>query len=110
MPSPAGSAPGYSGRAGAATVGETISREGEMTIRVALVTGAAQGIGQAIALRFLRDGLAVVATDVKADGLAELGRQEGAGERVHTIEQDVTDDEAPRRAVREAVERFGRLD
>jgi NAD(P)-dependent dehydrogenase (short-subunit alcohol dehydrogenase family) len=80
------------------------------TRRVALVTGAAQGIGQAIALRFLRDGVAVVATDVKGAGLADTARQSNSPDLIHTLEQDVSGAEAPRQAVQAAIDRFGRLD
>jgi NAD(P)-dependent dehydrogenase (short-subunit alcohol dehydrogenase family) len=45
-----------------------------------------------------------------ADGLAELEKQTAGNELVHTIEQDVRADDAPARAVRAAIDRFGRLD
>ncbi|HEY9532093.1 MAG TPA: SDR family NAD(P)-dependent oxidoreductase, partial [Burkholderiales bacterium] len=48
------------------------------SMQVVLVTGAAQGIGRAIADRFLRDGFCVVAIDRNAAGLQSFGR----GERV----------------------------
>ena len=40
--------------------------------RLALVTGAASGIGKAISERFVADGFRVLATDIDADGLAHL--------------------------------------
>lgn len=77
-------------------------------MQVALITGAAQGIGRAVADRFLRDGFALVAVDRNADGLEALAKV--APERVAIAPLDVTADEAPARAVALAVERFGRLD
>ena len=43
--------------------------------RTALVTGAARGIGRAIARRLAREGAAIVAVDTQADGLESLGRE-----------------------------------
>ncbi|MEM6304700.1 MAG: SDR family oxidoreductase [Pseudomonadota bacterium] len=45
--------------------------------RVAVVTGAAGGLGRAITSRLLSDGLSVVGLDIAADGLAEMEAQEG---------------------------------
>ena len=58
--------------------------------RVALVTGAAQGIGQAIALELARRGAVVIATDLNLprETVAKIGR--GA----HGIQLDVTQEEA----------------
>ncbi len=73
--------------------------------RVALVTGAARGIGRAVAARFLAGGWAVVANDVVGDagGL-------GPAERVAFAVGDVGDEAAVRGVVGAAVARFGRLD
>lgn len=56
--------------------------------RLALVTGAASGIGRAITERFVTDGMRVLATDVNLDGLAAL--QGELGEAVVTRACDVT--------------------
>ena len=71
---------------------------------VVLVTGAAQGIGRAIAERFLKDGFSVVAVDRNREGLNSL---QGS---VAVAEIDVTAPEAPARAIGLAKEKFGRLD
>jgi len=71
---------------------------------VVLVTGAAQGIGRAVAERFLKDGYSVVAIDRNGEALRSL---EG---HVAVAELDVTATEAPAKAVALATERFGRLD
>lgn len=56
--------------------------------RLALVTGAASGIGRAITERFVADGMRVLATDVNADGLATLA--DSLGDAVVTAHHDVT--------------------
>ena len=53
-----------------------------LTGRIALVTGAAQGIGRGIALRLAEEGLAVALADINGPGVdtaaAEIHRQTGA--------------------------------
>ena len=70
--------------------------------KIALVTGAGQGIGRAIAERFLKDGFSVVAVDRNQAGLDTL--------KATSMVLDVTADDAPARAIALAKERFGRLD
>jgi NAD(P)-dependent dehydrogenase (short-subunit alcohol dehydrogenase family) len=81
--------------------------------RVALVTGGAGGIGQAVARQLLQEGACVVLADLDAEALdqarAELRRQFGAdsisGEKV-----DVTDEAAVQAALDRAVQSYGGLD
>jgi len=56
--------------------------------KTAFVTAAGQGIGQATALAFAREGARVLATDVNAEALAALGRM---SDRIETRPLDVTD-------------------
>jgi 3-oxoacyl-[acyl-carrier protein] reductase len=77
-------------------------------MQVVLVTGAAQGIGRAIAERFLRDGFSLVAVDRKAEGLQSLAQS--VPQRIATAMLDVTAPDAPAKAVALAQQRFGRLD
>jgi meso-butanediol dehydrogenase/(S,S)-butanediol dehydrogenase/diacetyl reductase len=79
--------------------------------KVALVTGAASGIGRATALRLASEGARVFATDINDAALAETvtAIEAGGGEAVaHRL--DVADPAACRDAVAAAVARFGQLD
>lgn len=81
--------------------------------RVALVTGAAGGIGRAIVHGLLAQGLAVAAVDRTAEGLAELTReaeQRQRGANLLTIEADLADDAAIAEIVAKARARFGTID
>ena len=77
----------------------------------ALVTGAASGIGRAIALRYARDGFRVVVSDVdEAGGQGTVQQiEEGGGEALF-VPADVSDPAACEALVAEAVRAFGRLD
>jgi len=81
--------------------------------RVALVTGAAGGIGRALVGGLLAQGLKVAAVDRTAEGLAELTkaaeeRQQGAN--LLTIEADLARDESIAEIVAKARARFGTID
>jgi NAD(P)-dependent dehydrogenase (short-subunit alcohol dehydrogenase family) len=79
--------------------------------KVAVVTGAASGIGRATALLFAEQGAAVMAADVDDAGgeetAARIARAGGAARFVHT---DVGDPEAVERMVATTTRAFGRLD
>ena len=79
--------------------------------KVALVTGAAQGIGRTIAERFAAEGAAVVIFDINGDEAARTAHALSAqGQTVEAVGGDVAVRDDVRCAVGVCVERFGQLD
>ena len=79
--------------------------------RVALVTGGSGGIGRGIAARLAAEGATVAVAARRAEGCQETVRQiEAAGGRAEFTVLDVTGAEAVEGWVRDAAERFGRID
>jgi 3-oxoacyl-[acyl-carrier protein] reductase len=76
--------------------------------RVALVTGAARGIGLAIASGLIQRGASVALVDIDARALQEAGL--ALGEGAATAEADVSRPAEVARAMERTVERFGALD
>ncbi|HYX79869.1 MAG TPA: SDR family NAD(P)-dependent oxidoreductase, partial [Actinomycetota bacterium] len=75
--------------------------------KVALVTGAASGMGREICVRFAEEGARIAALDVDERGLDET---EAAVPDAATFVADVADEEQVRGAVDGAAERIGALD
>ena len=84
--------------------GATMS--GRIEGKIALVVGAAQGIGEAIAKRFVEEGARVVIADV-LDEVGQVTAKRLGGTYVHT---DISDFEAAKQAVEVAVQNYGSLD
>ena len=78
--------------------------------KVAVVTGAASGIGHASLLRFLREGARVVANDIRTAELEEAVAAAQAEGEVVAKGGDVTQAETNAALVETACERFGQLD
>lgn len=76
--------------------------------QVAVVTGAARGIGAAIAGTLHRDGAQVIAVDIPAAGeqLAAVANEVGGT----ALQLDITDDDAAERILAHAEQHYGRLD
>jgi 3-oxoacyl-[acyl-carrier protein] reductase len=79
--------------------------------RLAVVTGAARGIGRAIVLALLKEGRQVVGIDINAEQLAELENiVKDAGFSVVTKCLDITDTQALVETIESIVSEFGSLD
>ena len=80
--------------------------------KVALVTGAARGIGKQIALKFAEEGADIAFTDLVIDELGEQTKKEleEKGARVLAIASNAADFEQAHQAVQQVVDTFGHLD
>jgi len=79
--------------------------------KVAIVTGAAQGIGRAVAERLAREGMAVTVSDIAAARAKETAAAiEAAGGRAHAIAADVANAQSVQQLVDQTVATFGRVD
>src|SRR2546421_9564939 len=79
--------------------------------KVAIVTGAASGIGKATAINFAREGARVMCADINVDGAQATARQiaDTSGE-AESIRADVSLEEDVQAMIAETVKRWGRLD
>jgi NAD(P)-dependent dehydrogenase (short-subunit alcohol dehydrogenase family) len=78
--------------------------------RVAIVTGAASGIGRAIALGYAREGAQVTVADRDTAAAKETVRMAPDGAQLRAVTADITQPDQVRRMVAATVEAFGRLD
>jgi rhamnulose-1-phosphate aldolase len=78
--------------------------------RIALVTGAASGIGKAIATRFAADGACVVIADLSLENAQKVATELGGPDVAIGVQADVTDEAQITAAIQEAVLAFGGLD
>jgi 3-oxoacyl-[acyl-carrier protein] reductase len=79
--------------------------------RVAFVTGAAQGIGRAIALALAEDGADLVLGDLNLEKLAATAREvEGLGRKALALHLDVSSSDSVQAAVAKTLETWGKID
>jgi len=82
-----------------------------MTIKgIAIITGAGSGIGKATSLALLKAGYAVVLAGRRAELLAQVAEECGAGDRALAVETDVADPDAVKALFARTLSVFGRLD
>ncbi len=77
--------------------------------RVAIVTGAARGLGRIYALRLAKEGAKVVVADI-LDGKETVDAVAAQGGEALYVNTDVTSEQSTQEMARKVVERFGRID
>ncbi len=84
---------------------------GQLDGQIALVTGAARGIGQAIALKLAADGAELALCDLKAEWLEETAvKVKELGKRVECYSVDVSSGDAVNETVKAVEKDFGQID
>jgi 3-oxoacyl-[acyl-carrier protein] reductase len=79
--------------------------------KVAVVTGAAQGIGRAVALGMGREGAKVVLADLQSEKAQSVANElEGLGAQALALEVNVASESSVKRMAKSVFERFGRVD
>ena len=83
----------------------------ELTGKIALVTGAAQGIGKAVTLLLARHGADVIVADVNLEKAEETAREvQSLGQQSMAVKLDVTRLQDVEATVETALQRFGKID
>ena len=84
---------------------------GNLQGRIALVTGAAQGIGRAIALELSRAGATLALADINEVKLAQVAAEiEAAGGQAAIFKIDVSNEESIHAGAKAVLERFGKVE
>ena len=84
---------------------------GELDGKIALITGAAQGIGRSVAEFFAADGAAVMLADIQGDKVVEVAAGLTAkGHNVDSVQTDVSSAVSTAEMVEHTPKRFGRVD
>ena len=78
--------------------------------KVAIVTGAASGIGKDIAMLFAREGARVVIADLNQKGADAVAAELGGAKRAIGVAVDVTNEAQTEACIAKTIEAFGRLD
>jgi len=86
-------------------------RRGRLVDKVAVITGAASGIGKEIAIAFAREGAKVVIANLGQKAAEETASEiDPLGQRALGVAMDVSDEEQVEAGIARAIETFGRLD
>ncbi|MFC3052102.1 glucose 1-dehydrogenase [Kordiimonas pumila] len=76
--------------------------------KIAIVTGAASGIGRATAITFAREGASVAVSDINSEGA--YATAQNIGDQAIPVSLDVTSEQSWADAVSQTINRFGRVD
>ena len=84
---------------------------GKLDERVAVVSGAGRGIGEAITTRFAAEGAQVVVADINSENAGRIAEAiTSDGDVAYAVAMDLGDGDSIRDAIRTTVSTFGRLD
>ena len=84
---------------------------GRVHNQIAIVTGAAKGLGQSISYRLAKEGAKLVLADIDIAKLKETGKViENEGGQVIAVECDVTEEEQTQNLIQTAMDEFGQID
>ncbi|MCI2031680.1 SDR family NAD(P)-dependent oxidoreductase [Limosilactobacillus sp.] len=84
---------------------------GKLDNKVAIITGASQGMGASHAKLFLKEGAKVVITDINAEkGQAFAKELDPTGDKVIFVKQDVSNEDDWQNVVKETIDHFGKID
>jgi 3-oxoacyl-[acyl-carrier protein] reductase len=84
---------------------------GRLQDKIAIITGAGQGIGRAYALRFAEEGAKVAVADINDSNAEQVAKEiEAAGGEAIAVKVDVADEESTKAMAKATVDRWGRID
>ncbi|MEM2144626.1 MAG: SDR family NAD(P)-dependent oxidoreductase [Candidatus Jordarchaeaceae archaeon] len=84
--------------------------ESRLSGKVALITGAASGIGRAIALRFAKEGAKVSLVDINLEGARKVVNEaKGLGGKALAVQCNVADEESVSKAIEDTEKKLGRI-
>ena len=82
----------------------------ELKDKIAIITGAAGGIGRAVAESFAREGATLVVVDLNKKSLEDLAENLGPKVTVLTCAIDVSDEQQVKNTVETTIKKFGKID